>query len=212
MDEILLIDKPKGITSFDVIRKLKIKYPRGTKIGHAGTLDPNATGLMIVGVGNGTKQLKEYLGLNKTYEAEILLGTKTDSGDITGKVIDKKLIGQITEQEVKCVLDSLVGRLRLPVSKYSAKKIGGKRSYELARSDKPIPEILQDMDLLDVEFGGLFKVESEYIVMAKLEVSSGTYIRSIAEELGRRLALPATLRNLRRLRIGDFKIEDAIKI
>src|SRR3989338_10908562 len=89
MGEILLIDKPKGITSFDCLRIRRRRYPRGTKMGHAGTLDPMATGLMIIGVGDGTKKLHEFLKLDKTYEAEILLGIRTDTGDVTGNVVEE---------------------------------------------------------------------------------------------------------------------------
>ena len=207
MENILLIDKPKGVTSYDVIRRLKNKYPSGTKIGHAGTLDPNATGLMIIGVGVGTKKLHSYLGQNKTYEAEILLGIQTDSGDITGAIVNKENVAEIDEKKLEQILEELVGPIRLPVSKFSAKKIGGKRSYKLARTGVDTPTILQDMDILSATLQNHHTENDFYILNIVFEVSSGTYIRSIVEEIGKQLDIPATLKNLKRTHVGDFDVK-----
>ena len=206
MENILYIDKPKGVTSYDVIRKLKSDYPKGTKIGHAGTLDPNATGLMIVGINEGTKKLKDFLGMNKEYVAEILLGTQTDSGDITGKIIATQNVPALTHKQITEILQKMVGPLRLPVSKFSAKKIGGKRSHKLAREGLEMPTILQDMDLLEYEL--LSHDPSSRTTKVRMLVSSGTYIRSLTEELARRLNTVATLKNLRRTKIGDVVLAD----
>ena len=128
---ILLIDKPKGITSFDVIRALRKKLGM-IKMGHAGTLDPLATGLMLVGVGEGTKELGGLLGLPKTYEAEVLLGVKTETGDLEGATMEETAVSEINEGEVKKVLAGMVGTLLLPVPKYSAVKRRVSRSTKSA--------------------------------------------------------------------------------
>lgn len=203
---ILYIDKPKGITSHDVIRELKKRYPKGTKMGHAGTLDPNATGLMIIGLNDGTKLLKDFLGSDKEYVAEILLGTKTDSGDITGKIVETQDVPSVTIHDIRNTLSEMIGPLRLPVSKFSAKKIGGKRAHKLARLGIDMPVILQDMDILEAE---LFEQnENNNTLSVRFLVSSGTYIRSVAEEFANRLGTVGTLMELRRTKIGDITTAD----
>ncbi len=215
-------------------------------MGHAGTLDPMATGLMIIGVGEGTKMLGEYLKLSKTYEAEILLGVRTDTGDVTGNEIpssndqfpNNNSISKISNEEIKRILKGMVGKLPLPVPAYSAVKRGGEALYKKARRGEVVDTPVKTMEITDVEFLGFgilplekggdpkgegFKSSTSedlgtsfykeginsLIVSVHFDVTSGTYIRSLAEELGRRLGVPATLVGLRRTRIGDFKIEDA---
>ncbi len=255
--DILLIDKPKGITSFDVIRILRKQYnsehnDKAPKMGHAGTLDPAATGLMIIGVGNGTKLLKDYIGLDKEYVAEILLGEKRSTGDMDGEVIESCVVPALAVREVERQLNAMVGTLRLPVSAYSAMKKGGVPMYKRAREAQKIGELVKivpwrDMEVRDATminitpptntainrsvywgFGGevsdekketedseidkdalVSKVGEKQIVSIRFEVGSGTYIRSLAEELGNRLGYPATLYNLRRTRVGDFSLTDA---
>ena len=210
-NNLLLIDKPKGITSFDIIRQLRKKLGI-KKMGHAGTLDPLATGLMIIGVGDGTKKLKDLIGLDKTYIAEILLGKKTDTGDITGKIVEEKEVPKLTEEKIRKVLKSMIGELELEVSLYSAIKRKGKPLYKYAREGKQIEKPKRIMkvyktNLKNSDFQGLNKT-----VEVEFEVGSGTYVRSLAEELGKRLGIVATLQNLRRTKIGDFGIKDAEKL
>ena len=196
-NNLLLIDKPKGITSFDIIRQLRKKLGI-KKMGHAGTLDPLATGLMIIGVGDGTKKLKDLIGLDKTYIAEILFGKKTDTGDITGKIVEEKEVPKLTEEKIRKVLKSMIGELELEVSLYSAIKRKGKPLYKYAREGKQIEKPKRIMkvyktNLKNSDFQGLNKT-----VEVEFEVGSGTYVRSLAEELGKRLGIVATLQNLRR--------------
>jgi tRNA pseudouridine55 synthase len=217
--EILLIDKPQGITSYDIIRNIKrlmreqgiIKLP---KIGHGGTLDPMATGLMIIGIGKGTKKLNDYLKLDKTYEAEITLGIKTDTSDITGTVLEsindseiKKL--NLNDEKVKSVLDLLIGEQELPVSIYSALKREGKPLYEYAREGKSdqIEIPIRKMIVHKADFISFDPISNKIKVV--FDVGSGTYIRSLAEEIGKRLGTIATLSGLRRTRIGEFEVKDA---
>lgn len=221
MENILLIDKPTGITSFDVIRRLRRKLGI-KKMGHAGTLDPMATGLMIIGMGDGTKKLTEYVKLDKEYVAEILIGIKTASGDITGDVIEKKdvpeeAVGTFSVEKISDAMASMVGVLTLPVSAYSAIKKDGvpfyKKAFAAERKGETVPEAelpIREMKVYEAELLD-FDIENK-VIKARFKVGSGTYIRSLAEELGRRLGYPATLKNLRRTVIGQFKIEDAEEI
>lgn len=231
MDEILLVDKPEGITSFQLLGRLQreLHGTDGTndthgkddkdgedgkngknaaklKLGHAGTLDPMASGLMVVGVGAGTKKLKDYVGLDKTYEAEILLGVGTDSGDVTGEVIAETQSVSATEADVQKALGEMVGTLRLPVSKYSAMKQGGEPLYKKARAGKKFIIPFRDMEVRSAQ--NITYDKKWHVASATFEVGSGTYIRSLAEELGRRLDVPATLKKLRRTKVGEFSIDD----
>jgi len=205
--EIILVDKPKGLTSYDVIRVLKKKI-RCKKMGHGGTLDPNASGLLIIGIDRGTKELKKILGLPKEYLAEIKLGIATDTGDITGNIVSKKIVGNFTQDNVTKILKDLIGEIELKVPLYSAIKIKGKPLYKYAREGKEIQAPVKEMKVLSAR---LILLEGD-ILKIHFKVGSGTYIRSLAEEIGRRLDTDATLLNLRRTSIGPYKIESAIAL
>jgi len=211
MKEILLVDKPKGISSFDVIRilrkKLKIK-----KMGHAGTLDPQATGLLIIGVGKGTKKLKNYFKLPKTYLMDVLLGIKTDTGDLEGKIIEQKKVSEIDLNQLEKVLGSLKGSHDLPVPKFSAIKIKGKKLYELARKGIDFTPPKRKMSIFSLKLLDVKKEKEKVLLKIEMNCGSGTYARSVAEEIGRRLGVPSVLKDLRRTKIGNFDVKDAMKI
>lgn len=221
--DILLIDKPKGITSFDVIRLLRKKM-NIRKMGHAGTLDPLASGLMIIGVGPGTKKLADLIKLDKTYEAEILIGEQRTTGDLEGEIISEVAITELdmkdrlSKEKVTDVLNSLIGSNDLPVPIYSAIKRGGEALYKKARRGEDVDLPLKTMTVnhfvlnkIIFEDGDIEKGTPPRVrIFVVFDVGSGTYIRTLAEELGRRLNFPATLGNLRRTRVGDFYIEDAV--
>lgn len=207
---ILLIDKPKGITSFDVIRILRKKLGI-RKMGHAGTLDPFATGLLIIALDDATKKLTQFLKLPKTYEAEIVLGMETDTGDGTGKIIrEEKTI--VSKENVEVAVQGLKGIQKLAVPIFSAIKKGGEPLYKKARRGERVDLPIKEMEVRNVTLKNVVYENSQTIVNLVLDVSSGTYIRSVAIELGRRLLAPAHVRNLRRTRIGDFDVGQAIKI
>lgn len=205
MDKLLLIDKPAGITSFDVIRILRKKLDV-RKIGHAGTLDPMATGLLLVGVGEGTKELARLLKLPKTYEAEILLGVQTDTGDVTGNIVESRKVHKVKSEEVKKVFLGMVGELKLPVPAYSAIKQGGEPLYKKARRGEKVETPVRTMTVSGVRDISVPREGGTVKVRATFDVGSGTYIRSLAEELGRRLGVPATLSALRRTKIGEYDV------
>lgn len=220
--DLLLVDKPAGISSFDVIRRLQ-REPEyvGRKMGHAGTLDPLATGLMIIGLDGGTKRLAQLLGQSKVYEAEFVIGLRTDSGDTDGQTLEQWSMEQLvsfceglTAERVEMMLKGMKGVLNLPVPIYSAIKRGGKKLYELARAGQTAEEIrppVKEMCVESVRFLGLEK-GAVTKVWVEFGVSSGTYIRSLGEEFGRRIGAPVTMSALRRTSIGDFSVKDARKV
>lgn len=211
--ELLLIDKPAGKTSMDVIRVLRRKLGI-KKIGHAGTLDPLATGLMLIGIGPGTKKLTELVKLDKEYVAEIRIGERRSTGDLEGTILEEKEVLGLAKETVEQALKSMPGTLTLSVSAYSAIKVDGVPMYKKARQAEKKGEVVDDVptrdmrvdeaELLSYEIGG-----GRAVTTVRFTVGSGTYVRSLAEELGRRLNYPATLQNLRRTKVGEFDIKDA---
>lgn len=223
LPELLLIDKPLNITSFDVIRRLRRKYSethageKAPKMGHAGTLDPLATGLMIIGVGPGTKRLTDLTKLNKEYIAEIRLGEQRSTGDLEGDILaEAEVQEQLAELQTKLTsaLEDMVGELELPVSAYSAIKVDGVPMYKRARKAEKDGELVTEVPVrvMKVFAADLFTVkkgEDKPYATVRFHVGSGTYIRSLAEELGKRIGYPATLQNLRRTKVGEFDIDTA---
>lgn len=211
--EILLIDKPKGITSFDVIRRLRRELGI-KKMGHGGTLDPLATGLMIIGIEKGTKKLTDFLKLRKEYVAEVRVGERRSTGDLEGVILEEKDVTHLDEGAVRQMLSEMLGTLTLPVSAYSAIKKDGVPMYKKARKAEKTGEVVEDIPLREMKVleAELLKTEcgeNRCVLTVRFYVGSGTYVRSLAEELGKRLGYPATLQNLRRTKIGDFTIADA---
>ncbi|MCA9367899.1 tRNA pseudouridine(55) synthase [Candidatus Kaiserbacteria bacterium] len=227
---LLLVDKAKGITSFDVIRQLRIHYSKthngakAPKLGHAGTLDPLATGLMLVGVGSGTKGLSELIKLDKEYIADVLIGESRTTGDMEGVVTEERVVevgeeggADFFEEKIRATLRTLCGQLTLPVSAYSAIKVGGVPMYKRARQAEltgdtiiNIPMrtmIVYEAELLKLTIGG-----GRAVAQIRFMVGSGTYVRSLAEELGRRLGYPACLKDLRRTQVGEYRIENAVSV
>lgn len=210
-EEILLIDKPKGISSFDVIRALR-KRLGVKKMGHAGTLDPLASGLLIVGVGRGTKRLTEFIGLPKTYRMTVLLGTRTDTGDLEGRVIERQAMRAVNRTAVKRILESMIGELLLPVPAYSAVKHKGQPLYRYARRGIAVPVIVRKTRIMHLKLLGIRRRGGGIAINIELEAGSGTYARAVAEEIGHRVGAPATVAELRRTRIGTFDVTDALPL
>jgi len=207
--DIVLIDKPKGITSFDVIRQLRKKLGI-RKMGHAGTLDPLATGLLLIGVGAGTKKLAKLVGLSKVYETEIILGLQTTTGDMEGQILAEANVLGVDREKVEEVLSGLAGVLQIAVPLFSAVKIDGKPLYAYAREGKKVEAPVKDMKIFSMELTGMREEKGRTVLSVRMHVGSGAYVRSIAEEVGRRLGVPASVQELRRTRIGD-KILDGVQ-
>ena len=212
MEDIILVDKPKGITSFDVIRRLRREL-NIKKMGHSGTLDPQASGLMIIGINQGTKKLNEYIKLDKIYIAEVLLGIRTTTGDLEGEIIEEKKVNtKIEKNKILEVLKGLEGDNELEVPIYSAIKRDGEALYKKARRGEQIELPKKIMKIYWIKLLDTIYPDEKCVLKIELKVSSGTYIRSIAEEIGRRLDYPGTVQELRRTMVGKFRIEDARKI
>lgn len=206
---ILLIDKPKGWTSFDVVAKTR-GILKEKKVGHAGTLDPNATGLLIIGTGTDTKKLGALTtNTKKTYEAEIILGAISDTLDVDGTITRfPKQIVEPKEQEVKQTLITFIGEQMQMPPQYSAIKIKGKKSYDLARQGKEVKLGLRKINIYKINF-----IDYSYpILKITCEVSSGTYIRSLARDIGEKLKTGAYLTNLRRTQVGEYKVQKAVSL
>lgn len=200
----LLINKPTGITSFDVIYKLR-KITGVKKIGHAGTLDPFASGLLIVAVGReATKQISKYLKQDKTYVATLKLGFETDTYDLEGEnksVSDK----QPSLKQVQEVLKSFEGKQKQIPPMFSAKKIKGKKLYDLARQGIEV-----ERQPVDIEIFNINLIEYNYPELKiETKVTSGTYIRSLGHDIGKKLGVGAYLTALQRTSIGEFSLDQA---
>ncbi len=208
----LLIHKESGMSSFAVIEKLRKKLTV-KKIGHAGTLDPLAEGLLIVLVGKEeTKKAQDFIGLEKEYEAVARLGVSTDSGDLEGKIIRKKKPKNISDSEIKSAIESLKGCHCWQVPAYSAIKVKGKALYKYARSGQNVELPKKKMCIYEIRIKEIIHKEEYIDIRYVASVSSGTYVRTISEQLGERLKYPATTAYIKRTRIGDFKLEDAKKL
>ncbi|MBU0572475.1 tRNA pseudouridine(55) synthase TruB [Patescibacteria group bacterium] len=206
----LLINKPKGITSHDVIYFVR-KVTGEKKVGHAGTLDPNATGLLIVGVGrNSTKKLGWIAkDTKKMYEAEIFLGEERDTDDSEGQIISKKNDFPAPNMALlKKTLKGFKGKQKQKPPAYSALKIKGKKAYELARKGEKVFLKERDITIYSIE---LFQYKYP-VLKIKTTVSSGTYIRALARDIGEQLGCGAYLRNLKRTGIGNFDLKDSIEM
>jgi len=208
---ILLVDKPAGITSHDVVARSRRALDT-RKIGHAGTLDPMATGLLILGVGSATRLLTFIVGLDKTYEATIRLGVSTDSDDADGAETaraDADLVAAVTDDAISAGIADLTGPISQVPSTVSAIKVGGKRAYDLARAGEEV--VLRPRDVIVSRFDVRAVRRSPGIVDLDVVVdcSSGTYIRALARDLGAALGVGGHLTALRRTRIGPFDVADA---
>jgi tRNA pseudouridine55 synthase len=211
---ILLVDKPAGITSHDVVARARRAL--GTrKIGHAGTLDPMATGLLLLGVGSATRLLTYIVGLDKTYEATIRLGVSTDSDDADGaetQRADPRALAEVSDAAVAAGIADLTGPISQVPSTVSAIKVGGKRAYDLARAGEEVQLKAREVVVSRFELLATRRVDEEgaFDLDVVVDCSSGTYIRALARDLGGALGVGGHLTALRRTRIGPFSVTDAI--
>ena len=205
-DGFININKPAGMTSHDVVNKLR-KILGTKKVGHAGTLDPFATGVLPIAVGRATKFLEYLSNSDKSYRAEIFFGIETDTGDITGTIIDKSSIFVMpTVDEIENTLKHFSGIITQTPSKYSAIKINGRKAYELARKNIDFDMPTRTVEIKTINIVAL----SENYLTIDVDCSKGTYIRSLAVDIGHHLDIPATLKNLQRTRFGDFSINNSV--
>ena len=201
--ELLLVDKPKGWTSFDIVRKIR-NTTKG-KIGHAGTLDPLATGLLIIGTGVFTKQLTNLQTLSKEYTGSFFIGATTPSYDLETEPDETWDISAITEKDIYQAAETFKGESKQMPPIFSAIKIGGKTSYNLARKGQTPDLQPREINIYDFE---ITKIELPEVYF-RVACSKGTYIRSLAYDFGKVLGVGAYMSSLCRTKIGDYKLEDA---
>ena len=208
---ILIIDKPKNVTSRDVVNEVVKKF-NIKKVGHTGTLDPLATGVLVICVGKATKLVNEITSTEKEYIASVTLGTKTDTLDSMGSILfEEKVIK--TKEEIIDVLNSFKGSYEQEVPIYSAVKRNGKKLYEYAREGIDIELPKRIIEVKEIELLGDIEYKNNKTMFKfKCTVSKGTYIRSLINDIATRLDTIGIMTNLRRIRQGSFKIEDSIKI
>lgn len=204
---LLLVNKPSGITSFKLVntirKKLQIK-----KAGHCGTLDPLASGLMLVLLGKATKMQDNFMKKDKVYLADIRLGMRTESGDLDGNIVSESDYSHVTNEKIKDVCAGFIGEIEQIPPMFSALKVGGRKLYELARKGIEIERkarkiMIYSIDILDF-FNGIIKI--------RVKCSSGTYIRTLAEDIGKKLKTDAVLNNLVREEIGDYSLTEAVAL
>ena len=205
--QVMLFDKPYGWTSFDLVRKVR-GLIRIKKIGHAGTLDPLATGLMILCTGKFTKRINEFMGQEKEYIAEVALGAITPTYDLESEPTDHKNWESITDVDLELALEKFRGPILQIPPAHSAIKVGGKRVYELARAGKevklePRPVTIRELEVMK-------RVEN--LITLRVACTTGTYIRSLANDLGQALGCGAYLSGLVRTRIGEQLLTQSMRI
>ena len=206
-DGIILVDKEPGFSSFKTVSKIK-SLIKAKRAGHAGTLDPFATGGLIILLNQGTKLFPFLMPHNKVYRAALRLGIETDTQDLTGKIIGSKDIGGLTYEMIQRTASQFIGTIKQVPPDYSAVHYGGKRAYELARDGITIDLKPKDVK---IDYITLLLVNLPY-VWFEVGCSSGTYIRSLAADLGRSLGIGAHLTSLRRIKSGTFHVNDALTL
>ncbi len=205
--EMLLINKPYKWTSFDVVKKLKFAL-KIKKIGHAGTLDPLATGLLILCTGKMTKQIETFQSQEKEYTGKFVLGATTPSFDLETEVTEAIDISTITEEQVKETTKKFTGKIMQIPPQYSAVKVNGERAYKNARKGIKVAIKSREVTISNFEITDINLPEIAFTV----NCSKGTYIRTLANDFGKELGVGAYLSALKRTKIGDFKIEDAFEL
>lgn len=205
--EIILIDKPSGPTSFQIVSKIR-KVTGVKKVGHSGTLDPNASGLMIVCTGKKTKEMDRFINLNKTYSGVIRLGLVSPSMDLETECSELPLPDDLDEKKILEVRNSFLGEIEQTPPMYSAVKVRGKKLYNLARKGKSIERESRKVFVEKFEIDKIDLPDIHFTITC----SKGTFIRVIADDFGKKLNSGGILVELRRLGIGEFRVDDAFSI
>lgn len=206
MDGLILINKQKGFTSHDAVNVIRKKL-NTKKVGHTGTLDPNATGVLPILVGKATKISKYLMEHDKTYIATIKLGEKTDTGDSEGQVIEEKSIpADLKKEDINNALQNFFGKQKQVPPMYSAIKINGKKLYEYAREGKEVKLEAREIEIYKIE---LLEYQNNKIKF-EVECSKGTYIRTLCEDIAKKLGTVGYMEELQRTKVNNFRIEDSI--
>lgn len=209
MDGIVIINKEKEYTSHDVVAKVK-KILNEKKVGHTGTLDPNATGVLPILLGKGTKLSKYLINHNKIYEATLKLGGKTDTADIEGKITEEKDVKKenLSQENVTKILKEFIGKSKQVPPMYSAIKVNGKKLYEYARKGQTIEIKPREIEIFSIELQSITNNEITF----KVHCSKGTYIRTLCENIAEKLETVGYMKELKRIEVGEFNIKNAITL
>ena len=211
MDGIILVNKEKGYTSRDVVNIIG-KILKTKKVGHFGTLDPLATGLLIIGIGSYTKLGNYLLDDSKDYIAEVLIGTSTDTYDVTGNVLERKNNFCLDKKILEEALNSFKGKYMQEVPIYSAVKVNGRKLYDYARSGEKVKLPKKEVEIFEIELLDFYEKDKNNYFKFKVSVSKGTYIRSLINDLSKKLDIPLCMSNLKRVRQDKFLLENASDI
>ena len=201
------IYKPVGWTSFDVVKKIR-GITKEKKVGHGGTLDPFAGGVLIIGTNSDTKILGKISGTIKSYRAVLQLGEETDTLDLDGKVITVKPVPTLDKNLVESVLKNFIGKYKQIPPMYSAKKVNGVRLYKLARKNKTINREPVEVNIIDLTLNDIQDKQIDFSVTC----SKGTYIRVLGQEIAKKLGTEGHLTQLQRIAVGDFVVQDSIPL
>ncbi|MDQ8207205.1 tRNA pseudouridine(55) synthase TruB [Coraliomargarita sp. SDUM461003] len=204
---ILLVDKPQGITSHDVVGKMRRVFHM-KKVGHAGTLDPMATGMLLILIGKATKASQYLMSMDKEYTGRVKLGVITDSQDADGEITEERPVPELTEEQVKAEMKTFIGDQYQTPPMFSAKKINGQKLYKLARQGKTVEREPRVIHISRFDITKFALPEVSFIV----GTSKGAYVRTIAHDLGERFGCGGHLNELRRTAVGQFRIENASTI
>jgi tRNA pseudouridine55 synthase len=205
---LLVLDKPPGLTSRDAVDRAANWFPRKTKIGHAGTLDPLATGVLVLAVGQATRLIEYVQAMPKVYRTRIRLGATSDTDDADGTITEKPEAGPVSDEAVRAALATFIGEVEQVPPAYSAARVEGRRAYALARRGTEVELAPRKVKIDRIDLREFRWPELELVVFC----GKGTYIRSIARDLGRALGVGGYVADLRRLRIGPFTVEEAVPL
>lgn len=210
MDGIIVINKEKGCTSHDIVYKVKKMF--NTKVGHTGTLDPNATGVLPILLGKGTKISKYLIEHDKEYEVVLQLGVKTTTADEEGEIIEEKevLKESLEQLEIERILKSFIGKIKQMPPKYSAIKVNGKKLYEYARKGQEVEIKPREVEIYNIEITNIQKEKKQ--IEFKVSCSKGTYIRTLCEDIAEKMRTVGYMKELKRTKVGNFNIEQAITL
>ena len=210
MDGIIIINKPKECTSNDIVQK--VKKILGEKVGHTGTLDPMATGVLPLLIGKGTQCSKYLINHDKQYQVQLTLGKKTDTADIEGKIIEEQQVKEeiLKKENIEEVLKTFIGKQTQMPPIYSAIKVKGKKLYEYARKGEQVEIQPRNIEIYEMQLQKIYPEQQK--IEFHVHCSKGTYIRSLCEDIAERLGTIGYMSELKRIKVGNFDIEDSIKI
>ena len=210
MDGIIVINKEKGCTSHDIVYKIRKMF--NTKVGHTGTLVPNATGVLPILLGKGTKISKYLIEHDKEYEVVLQLGVKTTTADEEGEIIEEKevLKESLEQLEIERILKSFIGKIKQMPPKYSAIKVNGRKLYEYARKGQEVEIKPREVEIYNIEITNIQKEKKQ--IEFKVSCSKGTYIRTLCEDIAEKMRTVGYMKELKRTKVGNFNIEQAITL